>query len=60
MPIIIVEIIGDAWNLYIVSVMEDKDTERYQCNLVGPIDMGTTNDISGIFKILNALCRCMD
>ena len=60
MPVITVEIIGDAWNLYMVSATEDNGNDRNQCNLVGPVEMGTTNDISGIFKILNALCRCTD
>lgn len=59
MPVLAVEVVGDLWNIYIVFATEDSKN-TYQCNFVGPLEMGTTNDVLGVFKILDSLCRCAD
>jgi len=60
MPVLAVEVVGDIWKLHIVFVTEDNAKETYECNFMGPTEIGSTEDIVGIFRILDGLCRCAD
>ena len=59
MPVLAIEIEGDAWNLHMVFAIEDQAGD-FQCIFVGPIDMGSTKSMMGIFQILDRLCRCVN
>ena len=60
MPLLAIEIEGDAWNLHIISAIEDQRGGDFQYNFVGPVEMGSTGSTIGIFQILDRLCRCVD
>ena len=61
MPVLAIEIVGDAWGLYMVyadaSVL---DGEGYGLKFVGPVSLGDTSSLQGCFKLLDGLCRCAD
>ena len=48
------------WNIHMVSAFEDQRGGEFQCNFVGPVEMGLTRSTIGIFQILDRLCRCVD
>ena len=54
MPVVAIAVVGDQWNMYLVYAGQMAHT-RYNVNFVGPKDMGNTESIPGIFKILNCL-----
>lgn len=60
MPVLAIEVEGDMWNLHMIFAIEDQKGGDFQCNFVGPIEMGSTKSIMGIFQILDRLCRCVD
>ena len=60
MPVLAIEIEGDAWNPHMVSAIEDQRGGDFRCNFVGPVEMGSTRSTKGIFQILDRLCRCVD
>ena len=60
MPVLAIEIEGDAWNLYMVSVSEDAGSGTYECKFVGPMEMGSTKSLLGVYQILDKLCSCAD
>ncbi|KAM0800533.1 hypothetical protein BDR22DRAFT_889247 [Usnea florida] len=54
MPVVAITVVGDQWNMYLVYAGEKAHT-RHNVNFVGPKDMGNTESIPGVFKILNCL-----
>ena len=60
MPVFAIEIEGDIWNLHMVYAPEDGGNGGFKCKFVGPIEMGTTKSLLGIYQILDRLCRCAD
>ena len=61
MPVLAVEVVGDKWNLYIFYATKDKKDEGlYECYFAGPVEMGSTTNVHGVFRILYWLCRCAD
>ena len=54
MPVVAITVVGDQWNMYLVYAGEIGHTP-YHVNFVGPKDMGNTESIPGIFKILHCL-----
>lgn len=60
MPVLAIEIDGDIWSLHMVFAVEDLQSDSFQCNFVGPIGMGSTESLMGIYQILDRLCRCAD
>ena len=60
MPVLAIEIEGDAWNLHMVFAIEDQVGGDFQCNFVGPLEMGSTRSMLGIFQIVDRLCRCVN
>ena len=60
MPVLAIAIEGDAWDLHMVFAREDVDRSTFECRFVGPIEMGTTKSLLGIYQILDRLCRCAD
>lgn len=60
MPVLAIEIEGDDWKLHMVFAVNDLESDTFQCNFVGPIEMGSTRTIVGVFQILDMLCRCAD
>ena len=39
---------------------DDVDSSSFECRFVGPLEMGTTKSLLGIYQILDRLCRCTD
>ena len=60
MPVLAVEVEGDIWNLHMVFAPEDVKSGTFECRFVGPIEMGSTNNLLGVYQILDRLCRCAD
>ena len=60
MPVLAPEIEGDAWNLHMAYAPEDAESGTYECKFVGPIEMGSTKSLLGVYQILDRLCRCAD
>ena len=60
MPVLAIAIEGDAWDLYMVYATDDVDSSSFECRFVGPLEMGTTKSLLGIYQILDRLCRCAD
>ena len=60
MPVLAVVVQGNIWELYMVFALEDADSSSFECRFVGPIEMGTTNSLLGVYQILDQLCRCAD
>lgn len=65
MPIASISIIGDAWELWVAypeGFGEDvaEDAEYGPCVLMGPVPIGNTKGIQGVFQILQYLCQCAD
>ncbi|KAL2041872.1 hypothetical protein N7G274_005657 [Stereocaulon virgatum] len=65
MPIVSISIIGDNWELWVAypegfgeGVPEDVDYGP--CVLMGPVPIGNTTGIRGVFEILQFLCQCAD
>ena len=65
MPIASISIVGDRWQLWVAypegfgdEVPEDVDYGP--CVLMGPVDIGNTIGIQGVFEILHYLCQCAD
>ena len=59
-PVLAIVIEGDAWDLYMVSALEDADSSTFECRFHGPIEMGSTRSLLGVYQILDKLCRCAD
>ena len=64
MPILAVEIKGDDWRLWAVYATPRKPSNPgdrdFEVVFVGPRYMGNTEDMYGIFQILEWLCRCSE
>ena len=60
MPVLAIAIQDDTWDLYMVFAPEDIDSSTFECTFVGPIEMGTTLSLLGVYQILDKLCRCAD
>lgn len=60
MPVLAIEIEGDSWNLHMAFAPEDAESGNYECKFVGPIEMGSTKSLLGVYQILDRLCRCAD
>ena len=60
MPVLAIEIVGAVWNLYLVFAPENVERETFKCQFVGPLEMGSTSDLLGIYQILARLCSCAD
>ena len=60
MPVLAIEIEGDSWNLHMAFAPEDAESGSYECKFVGPIEMGSTKSLLGVYQILDRLCRCAD
>ena len=65
MPIASISIVGDLWELWVAypegfgkDVAEDADYGP--CVLMGPVPIGNTTGIQGVFQILQYLCKCAD
>lgn len=65
MPIVSISIIGDQWELYVAypegfgkDVPEDQGYGA--CVLMGPVPIGDTMGMSGVFSIMQILCQCAD
>ena len=60
MPVLAIEIEGDVWNLYLVFASKNVEREIFKCQFVGPLEMGSTKTLLGIYQILDRLCYCAD
>ena len=60
MPVLAIAIDSDLWDLYMVFAPEDVESNTFECSFVGPIEMGTTISLLGVYQILDKLCSCAD
>lgn len=68
MPTLALEVDGDSWELHIVNAVQFKvpslvnksQIDDYKLQFLGSIDVGTTKDLAGAFKILDTLRRCIE
>ena len=60
MPVLAIAIEGDLWDLHMVFAPEDVESSTFECKFVGPIEMGTTKSLLGVYQILDRLCSCAD
>ncbi len=65
MPIASISIVRDVWELWVAypeGFGEDvaEDDEYGPCVLMGPVSIGNTTGIRGVFEILHYLCKCAD
>ena len=63
MPIASISIIGDKWELrvaYPEGFGEGVDADYGPCVLMGPVPIGDTLGMRGVFEILQFLCQCAD
>ena len=42
MPVLAIEVDGDAWKLHLVFALEDIKKNTFKCNFAGPIPIGPT------------------
>lgn len=55
MPVLAIAVVEEKWELYMVYAAGN-DGGRYDCNFVGPFEMGSTTSVEGAFRILGVLC----
>ena len=61
MPVLAIEIEGDIWNLHMVFALDNAvDSDAFECKFVGPVEMGSTKSLLGVYQILARLCGCAD
>ena len=60
MPVLAIEIDGDAWKLHLVFALEDIKKNTFKCNFAGPISIGSTESLLGIYQILDKLYLCAE
>ena len=59
-PVLAIAIDGDVWDLYMVFASEDVESSTFECRFAGPIEMGSTKSLVGIYNIVDKLRRCAD
>ena len=65
MPIASISIVGDEWNLWVAYPEGFGENVREgvaygPCVLMGPVSIGNTMGVQGVFEILQYLCQCAD
>ena len=59
-PVLAIEIDGDHWKLWVVEAKTDKEGYYDACRFVGPLNIGSTDDVVSAFQILHYLCLAAD
>lgn len=59
-PVLAIEIDGDYWKLWVAEARTDKEGYYAGCRFVGPLNIGSTDDMVSAFRILHYLCLAAD